>query len=109
MQNKTTTDKGSMKLFDQLRSNTSSTRELLLSTLQPSMMKIITWNIRGLNGKSKQRILPKCIKSEDPFILLLQETKCFTNIAEEIFKRCWHTCNHISTDANRAVGSLSIL
>jgi exonuclease III len=40
------------------------------------MMKIITWNIRGLNGRSKQRILRNCVKSEDPDILLLQETKC---------------------------------
>jgi endonuclease/exonuclease/phosphatase family metal-dependent hydrolase len=43
------------------------------------MMKIITWNIRGLNGRSKQRILRDCIKGENPDILMLQETKCAGN------------------------------
>jgi hypothetical protein len=42
-------------------------------------MNILTWNIRGLNGRSKQRILQNCIKTEDPDILLLQETKCGEN------------------------------
>jgi len=73
------------------------------------MMKIITWNIRGLNGKSKQRILRNCIKSEDPDILMLQETKYAENMAEEIFKRFCHTCNYIYTDSKGATNGLAIL
>jgi exonuclease III len=72
-------------------------------------MKVLTWNIRGLNGRSKQRILQNCIKMEDPDILLLQETKCTGKIAEEIFKRCWHTCDSYHTDSKGVAGGLAIL
>jgi exonuclease III len=73
------------------------------------MMKIVTWNIRGLNGRSKQRILRNCIKVEDPDILLLQETKCAGPIVEDIFRRCWRQRKHYHLDSKGAAGGLSIL
>jgi exonuclease III len=73
------------------------------------MMKILTWNIRGLNGRSKQRTLRECIKVENPDLLLLQETKCAGAEAEIIFQRIWRDCNFISTDAAGASGGLAIL
>lgn len=39
-------------------------------------MKIISWNIRGLNSKSRQRFFRNRLKEEQPDILLIQETKC---------------------------------
>jgi exonuclease III len=41
-------------------------------------MKIISWNIRGLNGRSKQKLLQDMIIAEKPDIMMLQETKCAT-------------------------------
>jgi exonuclease III len=73
------------------------------------MMKIITWNIRGLNGISKQRILQNCIKAENPDIRLLQETKCVNGIEEEILRRCWRHFNFTYTYSKEEVGGLSIL
>jgi exonuclease III len=73
------------------------------------MMKILTWNIRGLNGRSKQRTLRECIKAENPDMLLLQETKCAGAEAETIFQRIWRDCNFISTDSAGASGGLAIL
>jgi exonuclease III len=73
------------------------------------MMKILTWNIRGLNGRSKQRTLRECIKAENPDMLLLQETKCAGAEAETIFQRIWRNCNFISTDSAGASGGLAIL
>jgi exonuclease III len=73
------------------------------------MMKIITWNIRGLNGRSKQRILRDCIMAEKPDILLLQETKCRGAEAETISQRIWRECNSITTDSIGASGGLAIL
>jgi exonuclease III len=73
------------------------------------MMKIITWNIRGLNGRSKQRILRDCIKAENPDILMLQETKCAGTEAETIFQRIWRGCDFIQTDSSGASGGLAIL
>jgi exonuclease III len=73
------------------------------------MMKIVTWNIRGLNGRSKQRILRECIIAEKPDILLLQETKCKGAEAKVIFQRIWRDCSSITTDATGASGGLAIL
>ena len=38
-------------------------------------MKIISWNIRGLNNPHKQDILKILIKDDRPDILVIQETK----------------------------------
>jgi exonuclease III len=73
------------------------------------MMKIVTWNIRGLNGRSKQRILRECIMAEKPDILLLQETKCRGAEAETIAQRIWRECSSITTDSTGASGGLAIL
>jgi exonuclease III len=72
-------------------------------------MKIITWNIRGINGISKQSNRQDNIRVENPNILLLQETKCFWEEVEEIFWRCWRVCNSIHTDSNGVAGGLQIL
>jgi hypothetical protein len=53
------------------------------------IMKLISWNIRGLNGHSKQRILRDHIIVEQPDILFLQETKCAGEEMEQILSRCW--------------------
>jgi exonuclease III len=72
-------------------------------------MKFITWNIKGLNGISKQRTLQNCIKMEDPDILLLQETKCAGQIVEAIFIKCWCNYNSYHTDLKGVGGGLAIL
>jgi exonuclease III len=46
---------------------------------------------------------------EDPDILLLQETKCMGKTMEEIFKRCWRTCDSYHTDSKGTAGGLAIL
>ena len=73
------------------------------------MMNIITWNIRGLNDKSKQIIFRDCIKAESPDILMLQETKCAGMEAETIFQHIWKGCNCIQIDSLGASGGLAIL
>jgi exonuclease III len=72
-------------------------------------MKTITWNIRGLNGRSKQRILRECIKTENPDILLLQETKCARQEAENIFRSSWRGGDFLYQDSVEASGGLAIL
>jgi exonuclease III len=72
-------------------------------------MKIISWNIRGLNGRTKQRILRNCIMAEDPNILFLQETKCAGDTVAEVFRWCWRQCSFVYNDSNGAAGGLTIL
>ena len=39
------------------------------------MMKVVSWNYRGLGGSSKVEALKYIVKTEKPDILLIQETK----------------------------------
>ena len=73
------------------------------------MMNIINWNIRGLNGRSKQRTLRECIHTKNPNFLLLQETKCVGAQEETISHRCWRGCESLHTDFTRATRGLAIL
>jgi hypothetical protein len=50
-------NKGGRKLYDQLGIDSQALRELLFPPTILLTMKILTWNIRVLNGRSKQRIL----------------------------------------------------
>jgi exonuclease III len=59
--------------------------------------------------RSKQRTLRDCIHVENPDILLLQETKCFREEVEDIFRCFWRVCESLHTDSNGATGGLEIL
>jgi exonuclease III len=72
-------------------------------------MKIITWNIRGLNGRSKQKLLRDLIIAEKPDILLLQETKCTSEDMDKLLPYCWKQGKVVSIDATGTAGGLAIL
>jgi hypothetical protein len=73
------------------------------------LMKIISWNLRGLNGRTKQRVLRNCIMTEEPYILFLQETKCAGSTTENVFSRCWRQGHSVFNDSQGAVGGVAIL
>jgi exonuclease III len=52
-------------------------------------MKITSWNIRGMNSPSKQRMLKEKISRIKVDIFLLQETKCDKEIMERITQKIW--------------------
>jgi hypothetical protein len=54
-----------------------------------SLMKIISWNIKGLNSKRKQWLLWNKVCTESPNILFLQETKCGGSNVKSILKKVW--------------------
>jgi exonuclease III len=72
-------------------------------------MKILSWNIRGLNAKRKQDFLKDRIKKDQPDILLLQETKCAGIEANITIQRCWKQAQYVEVDANGAAGGFAIL
>jgi hypothetical protein len=39
------------------------------------VMKIISWNVRGLGGSEKRREVSQLVREKKPFILCIQETK----------------------------------
>lgn len=52
-------------------------------------MNLISWNIRGLNGPKKGRLLKNMLTEEKPTILFLQETKCNQAILEKVVAKAW--------------------
>jgi ribonuclease HI/exonuclease III len=72
-------------------------------------MKIISWNIRGLNSRSKQKMLRDLIIAESPDILLLQETKCTSEDMDRMIPYCWKRGGVVSLDATGTAGGLAIL
>jgi exonuclease III len=72
-------------------------------------MKIISWNIRGLNGHSKQKMLRDLIIAEKPDIMMLQETKCATEDMDKLLPYCWKQGKGISTVATGTAGGLALL
>ena len=71
-------------------------------------MKLISWNIRGLNGRSKQRMLKMKMQKDPPSVLFLQETKCPSDSPTAILARIWKKCTTIAIDVQGALGGLSI-
>lgn len=49
-------------------------------------MKLLSWNIRGLNSQGKQRYLKEKIKNKKPQIILIQETKVLAVKLESILQ-----------------------
>eukprot|EP00253_Pinus_taeda_P009705 PITA_09705 len=72
-------------------------------------MKLISWNIRGLNGPRKGRILKNMLKQEKPSILFLQEMKCNSTVLERIAAKAWPGGLVTAVDAHGASGGLAIL
>jgi endonuclease/exonuclease/phosphatase family metal-dependent hydrolase len=70
-------------------------------------MKLISWNIRGLNGRSKQRLLRERIIVEQPDIMFLQETKCAMEEMDRVLSCCWKQGKMICTDAIGTTGGLA--
>lgn len=72
-------------------------------------MKRTSWNIRGVNGKSKQRLLKNRVIKEKPTILMIQETKCQIDTMKDMASRCWKRCESVATSAEGFLGGMAIL
>ena len=72
-------------------------------------MKLISWNIRGLNSPKKGKLLKNLIMEEKPTIMFLQETKCNSKILEKIAATAWPGGQVTTVDAQGASGGLAIL
>eukprot|EP00253_Pinus_taeda_P033709 PITA_33709 len=50
-------------------------------------MKVISWNVRGLNSQIKQRLLKRKVEKEKLDIIFVQETKCASNTIKNTSKK----------------------
>ena len=71
-------------------------------------MKIISWNVHGLNGHSKQRMLKMKIQKENPPGIFLQETKCSSEVSTKLMSQIWKYYFTIAIDSRRSSGGISI-
>jgi exonuclease III len=72
-------------------------------------MKIITWNIRGLNNPRKKRILKNRPRKEQPDLCFIQETKCIVDIMETISKKQWRKFQMLDVEGQQMAGSILTL
>lgn len=52
------------------------------------VMKIISWNVRGLGGFEKRREVKQLVREKNPFILCLQESK-LSVVNDLVCKALW--------------------
>jgi exonuclease III len=72
-------------------------------------MKIITWNIRGLNNPRKQCILKNRLSKEQPDLCFIQETKCTLDRMETTSKKHWSKYNMLAIERQQTVGGILTL
>jgi exonuclease III len=72
-------------------------------------MKVITWNIRGLNSPRKQRILKSRLRKEQPDLCFIQETKCTTDRMETINKQQWSKYKMVVVGGHQMAGGILTL
>lgn len=72
-------------------------------------MKIISQNIRGINGQNKHHLLRNRIQNEKLDILMRQETKRNTETMKKIVSKIWKTSEVHSTHAQDTSGGLTII
>ena len=72
-------------------------------------MKILSWNIRGLNNPWKIKILSKKIKKTNSVIVFLQETKCQVAQIQNLSKKIWKKSEGMGLYARGYAGGLGIL
>ena len=71
-------------------------------------MKLVSWNLRGLNSPGKLRMLKNMIKMENPQMCFLQETKCNSSTLESILSKAWPGCHSVAVDTSGASRGLAI-
>ena len=71
-------------------------------------MKLVSWNVRGLNSQGQYRMIKNMIQKEKPQLLFLQETKCNSQMLGTILSKAWPSSSSVAVDASRASGGLAI-
>jgi len=72
-------------------------------------MIVISWNIRGINSKGKQRYLKERLKKDKPGIIIIQETKISMQQMEGIIKNGKLKYEVMGQDAIGSAGGIAIL
>eukprot|EP00253_Pinus_taeda_P027310 PITA_27310 len=72
-------------------------------------MKCISWNIRGLGSKRKQRMLSNIMKQVESDIIFIQETKCSIQKLRQIHSKWLDRFEYLEVKAENTAGGILIL
>jgi exonuclease III len=72
-------------------------------------MKVVSWNCRGLGSKMKEEAMRSLILTENPDIMLVQETKLEENDFLQSSKKFWNKGGTKAVSARGASGGLGTL
>lgn len=72
-------------------------------------MKFISWNIRGLGSKRKQRMLSNIMKVATLDIIFIQETKCSIQKLKQIHSKWMDRFEFLEVKAENIVGGILTL
>ena len=72
-------------------------------------MKVLSWNIRGLNSKGKQRYLKEKLQTEKPQVMMLQETNVTGQKLDSILKSFKMQYEVLEIDARGTSGGIAVL
>jgi len=73
------------------------------------MMKIVSWNCRGMGSRVKEEGIRSLIRTKTPNILLSQETKLEDFVFLQASKKLWRKCEAKVISARGASGGLTTL
>jgi exonuclease III len=72
-------------------------------------MKIVSWNIRGLNGKRKHRIIINLLAQKKSTIIMLQETKCSSDHILTLASILWKDSIVVAINSQGSTEGLAII
>lgn len=73
------------------------------------MMKIVSWNCRGVGTTIKEEAMNSLIRLEAPDILLIQQTKLEDTTFLQASKKFWNKSGAHAISARGALGGLGLL
>jgi len=71
------------------------------------MMKIVSWNYRGMGTRTKEEAMKSLTRLEAPDILLIQETKMEDTTFLQASKKFWNKSEAQAISARGASGGLA--
>lgn len=63
--------------------------KVLQSPTHQCIMKITSWNIKGLNSLGKYRLIKNMIQEEKSQVFFMQETKCNSTTLDQTLAKAW--------------------
>ena len=73
------------------------------------MMKVVSWNCRGMGSRTKEEAIRSLIRIESPDILLIQETKMEDSVFLQASKKIWNKSGAKAVSTRGALGGLGTL